>query len=120
MPSATQYLDRLRNLPEIQVLLRCAERCQIRFGLRGGILRNTVLGEVNSDNRTPSLYEFVDPFSDIDLIVEHEQDWAVLSRALTSSLPFAGFHRWEADTHEAVRVAADRYEAIPVDRLILW
>jgi hypothetical protein len=66
MLSPRQYIDRLLSFPEIQVLLRCAERCRLRFGLRGGILRNTLLGEGTLDNAGQSLYDLVDPFSDID------------------------------------------------------
>jgi hypothetical protein len=90
----------------------------MRFALRGGVLRNLVLQP--RETSLSSLYDLVDPFSDIDLVVEGESEWTQLAQGIAESIPFAGFHRWEAETEEAMRATSKRFGMIPADRLILW
>ncbi len=118
MPSPEQFTEHLLTIPEIRGLKACAERSRTRFAIRGGILRNLLLRFEESHHS--SLYDFVDPFSDIDLIVEQDSDWPHLAQAIAESIPFAGFHRWEVATEEAIRAAARRFGMIQVDRLVLW
>jgi len=67
-----------------------------------------------------SLYDLVDPFSDIDLVVETPSDWSSIAAAITESIPFALFHRWEAETEEVVRATSKRFHTIPANRLLAW
>jgi hypothetical protein len=119
MPTPQEFLDFVREMPEVRVLETCARRCGLRFGIRGGIVRSLVFS-FSPHSQNASVYDFVDAFSDIDVVVERESDWPLLEQAIISSLPFAGFHRWEVATHDEVQERAKSYVLFPLDRLILW
>ena len=120
MPTTTELIEFLRQVPDIRVLLTCANRCGVRFGLRGGIVRHLLFSFQQIDPNAISLYDFVDAFSDIDVVVERRSDWPILQQAVSSSLPFAGFHRWEVEILEKVLAIAKSYTVFPVDRIIIW
>jgi len=65
-------------------------------------------------------YEFVDPFSDIDLVVDNAAEWPPLAQAISESIPFAGFHRWEVLPTAAMHHTSKRFGLIPADRLVVW
>lgn len=67
-----------------------------------------------------SLFDFVNTFSNIDIITEDEEEWRILGQAIGSSLPFAGFHPWEAEQFSRAVELAGSYALFPIDRLILW
>ena len=108
------------SIPEIRVLQTCARRAGVRAGLRGGVVRNLLLTFDPGNDGEPSLYDFIDPFSDLDLVVEDPLDWPPLWEAIQSSLPFAGFHRWEAQPLARIQGAAERFGNIPIDRFLVW
>src|SRR5258708_1125884 len=98
MPTEQEFLEFVRNLPEMQVLQTCAQRSGVRFGIRGGIVRSLLFG-FDAHPLSPSLYDFFVSFSDIDVVVLSATDWPRLEQSIVASLPFAGFHRWEVATH---------------------
>ncbi len=118
MPTPEEFVGSLLELPLIRGLRSCAQRLGVRFALRGGILRNFLFAA----HRQPdvSLYDYVDPFSDIDLVVESKSDWPQLSQSIAESIPFAGFHHWEAQAERVVHETLPRFGIIPADRLLLW
>lgn len=120
MPTTTELVEFLRQVPDIRVLLTCANRCGCRFGLRGGIIRHLLFSFQQINPNAVSLYDLVDAFSDIDVVVERGSDWPILQEAISSSLPFAGFHRWEVETLEKVLAIAKSYTLFPVDRILVW
>jgi hypothetical protein len=109
--------ERVARLEEADTLLECSKRAQRRVGIRGGVIRNIVL-DVQRESR--SLLDYVDPFSDIDCVVDRREDWIPLSSALASSLPYAGFYRWEIQTLEYIRNRIRNYSAMPSERVITW
>lgn len=120
MPSYDQFVHQLLELPEVRGLQSCAQRLRVRFAIRGGVLRNLLFNYESLRSNGSSLYDLVDPFSDIDLVVETPSDWSSIAAAITESIPFASFHRWEAETEEAVRATSKRFHTIPADRLLAW
>lgn len=120
MPDIFTLVQSLPRIPELRALAGCAARARLKFALRGGVLRNLYIRFHEWENREPSLFEFVDALSDIDLIVINEGDWAQLQRMLVASIPFAGFHRWEARTLSWVEGVQSDFEMVPVDRFVLW
>jgi hypothetical protein len=120
LPELTEVLEFLPEVPEIRVLQTCAQRRRVRFGLYGGVVRNLLLTfhDWSQKNQEPSLYDLIDPFSDIDVLVDDAEDWSSAWEAIADSLPFAGFFRWEA---QLWNIASNSiFEMIPVDRFILW
>src|SRR5687767_4760903 len=120
MPKLAEIESFLLTLPEVNVLLTCARRQRIRFALAGGIVRNILLRFDDASGAGTSLYDFIDPFSDIDIVVENEADWMPLREAILGSVPYAGFYRWEPRPLAVVQGAANQYEMIPIDRFLLW
>jgi hypothetical protein len=99
----------------------CAHRLNLRFALRGGILRNHLLTLASNDRPAADFYDYLDPFSDIDLVLEDIEDWPRLAQLISQSLPFSGFHRWEVvsvgalyETSKAIRVNRPRQVAVVV------
>jgi hypothetical protein len=80
-------------------------------------VRNIIL---DTSRESRSLFDYVDPFSDIDCVVDRREDWISLSSALASSLPYAGFYRWEAQTLEYIKKQKRKYPALPSERVIVW
>jgi hypothetical protein len=83
----SELIDRINALAETPTLLECSRRAKRRLGPRGGLLRNLLLSEKIRE----SLYDYIDPFSDVDCVVEQQEDWPVLASSLASSLAYAGF-----------------------------
>jgi hypothetical protein len=92
----------------------------MRFALRGGVLRNYLFGFAAEKVAAKDFYEFVDPFSDVDLVVDSAGDWPQLAQAISESIPFAGFHHWEAQTTTDLHETSKRFTLIPADRLVVW
>jgi hypothetical protein len=92
----------------------------MRFAIRGGVLRNYLFGLAAENVTGRDFYEFVDPFSDIDLVVDSAAEWPPLAQAISESIPFAGFHRWEALPTAAMHQTSKRFALIPADRLVVW
>jgi hypothetical protein len=112
----SELIDRVRALEETPVLLECSRRAKRRFGLRGGLLRNLLL----SEEAKRSVFGYIDPFSDLDCVVEGQEDWPMLSSALASSLAYAGFYRWEVQTLQHIAASLRNYPSLPSERLIVW
>jgi len=62
----------LESLPEIRAVMRCASHFKVRVGICNGVLRNILLADPNTLVENPSLFDFVDPFGDIDLVFHDE------------------------------------------------
>jgi len=120
MPTLEQFTNSLLALPLIRALQTISARLGLRFALRGGVLRNFLLSSHRLQQAEASFYDYVDPFSNIDLALDDETDWPQLAQAIASSIPFAGFHHWEATSARAMTETSRRYATIPADRLILW
>jgi hypothetical protein len=120
MPTREQFTNGLLELPLVRALRTIAVRLGIRFALRGGVLRNFLFASYGTHLPKISFYDYVDPFSDIDMVVEDTSDWPKLAQAIGSSIPFAGFHHWEATSTRAMKESSKRYAMIPADRLLLW
>ena len=121
MPTTIELQDFLYEVPDVRVLLACAQRCGCRFGIRGGLIRHLLFSfDRVVKPEFVSLYDFVVTFSDIDIVVERESDWRVLEQAIAASLPFAGFHRWEVETLEKITGIGNSYVRFPIDKIIVW
>ena len=112
----SELIDRINALEETPVLLECSRRAKRRLGLRGGLLRNLLL----SEEARRSVFDYTDPFSDLDCVVERREDWPMLSSSLASSLAYAGFYRWESQTLQRITASLGNYPSLPSERLIVW
>ena len=65
-----------------------------------GVLRNHLFTLASSELLPAEFYDCVDPFSDIDLVLDDLEDWPRLAQAISESLPFSGFHRWDVVTSD--------------------
>jgi hypothetical protein len=92
----------------------------MRFALRGGVLRNHLLTLASGDQLPETFYDYVDPFSDIDLVLGQLEDWSPLAQAISESLPYSGFYRWEVMTQDALRITSSQFALIAPDRLLMW
>jgi hypothetical protein len=117
---ASTLLRLFESFSEMRALMRCANRLGITIGLRGGVIRNVLLAEGTVSGRYDSLYDFVDPFGDIDLVVTDDLKQSILAQALFAEVPFADCHFWEFQTAEAGEAAARREGSVAADRLVLW
>jgi hypothetical protein len=118
--NANGLLDTLQSFFEIRALLRCVERLGVRVGLCGGVLRNILIREGTVAERYDSLYDFVDPFGDIDIVLPEEVDGSVVIRALFAEIPFADCHVWDLQTTEDRRRTVSRAGGVAADGLIVW
>ena len=112
----SELIDRINALEETQLLVECSRRAKQRFGLRGGFLRNLLLFE----EARRSVFDYTDPFSDLDCVVERREDWPMLSSSLASSLAYAGFYRWEVQTLQHIVASLRNYPSLPSERLVVW
>jgi hypothetical protein len=112
----SELIDRINALVEKPMLLECSRRAKRRFGLRGGLLRNLLL----SEQIKRSLFDYIDPFSDLDCVVERQEDWPILASSLASSVAYAGFYRWEVQTLRRVFESLKTFPSLPSERLIVW
>jgi hypothetical protein len=120
MPTPVEFANSLLQLPLIRALRNISVRLGLRFALRGGVLRNFLFSYSGETSTEADFFEYVDPFSDIDLVVEDFSEWPQLAQAIASSIPFAGFHRWEVTSTRVMKQASKSYTMIPADRLLLW
>src|SRR5580704_921763 len=118
--NASTLLGLFESLPEMHALVQCASRLGVAIGLRGGVVRNMLLTEDAESGRYNSLYDFVDPFGDIDLVVTDDGKQSVLARALFAEVPFADCHFWDLQTAETGKAAAKREGAVAADALTVW
>lgn len=118
--NAATLRELFESLPEIQALMQCARRLGVAIGLRGGVVRNMLLTEGADSGRFDSLYDFVDPFGDIDLVVTDDAKESVLARALFAEVPFADCHFWDLQTVESGVAAAKREGSVAADALTVW
>jgi len=110
----------LQSLPEIRALMRCAHRYKVRVGLSGGVLRNILIADPNTIFDDRSLFDFVDPFGDIDLVFHGGTNDGVFIQALLSEIADADSHVWDPQTPEARKRIAKCPGAVAADRLIAW
>lgn len=111
-----ELIERITACEEASVLLECSKRAKRRFGLRGGLLRNLLLSEQGK----ASLFDSIDPFSNLHCVLERREDWPELSSTLASSLAYAGFYRWEVETLRRIDEDFRNYPTLPSERLIAW
>jgi len=120
MPSQDEFVKSLLQFPLVQSLSTCASRLRLRFALRGGVLRNHLLTLASGDQLPEAFYDYVDPFSDIDIVLDQLDDWSALAQAISESLPYSGFFRWEVISQDALRVTSKQFAWIAADRLLMW
>jgi hypothetical protein len=113
-------IEFLQSLPEIRALMRCADRFKVAVGLCGGVLRNMLIADPNRIGEEPSLFDFVDPFGDIDLVFQGEAADGVFLQALIGEIADADSHTWDPQTIDARKREAIRPGAVAADRLIAW
>jgi hypothetical protein len=100
-----------------RTLMECAERSRTRLGIRGGLTRNLLLGKFNAFE---DLLDAVDPFSDVDLVVEDRLDGMRVLNLIAASVPFAGFFRWELTTKEEVISWLKHHPHFASDESVIW
>ncbi len=120
MPSRDQFVGTLLEFPMVQGLRMCARRLKVRLALRGGVLRNHLFTLVSNDRPAAEFCDYIDPFSDIDLVLEGPADWPRVAQAISESLPFSGFHRWEVVARDALYETSKQFASIAPDRLLVW
>jgi hypothetical protein len=120
MPSQDEFVKTLLQFPLVQSLSTCARRLKLRFALRGGVLRNHLWTLASGDQLPDAFYDYVDPFSDVDLVLEQLDDWSPLAQAISESVPYSGFLRWEVIAEDALRVTSKQFGSIAADRLLMW
>jgi hypothetical protein len=113
-------IDLLQSLPEVRALMRCADRFKVAVGLCGGVLRNILIADPNATSEERSLFDFVDPFGDIDLVFQGEAEHGVFLQALISEIPDADSHVWDPQTIDARKRQAMHPGAVAADSLITW
>lgn len=122
----SEILAELSSFSESHVLLECARLSGLRFALRGGIVRSLIVASALGKNfpipsaYRESLFDLVDPFSDIDVVVDELVHWSRISTFIANALPLASYFRWEVSSLRQVTRLADTYERIPLDRFLLW
>jgi hypothetical protein len=117
---ASSLVALCESLPEIKQLLSCVRRLRVLVGLRGGVVRNLAMADQRGSGSYDSLYDFVDPFGDIDLVVMDDVKPAVISRVLSAEIPFADCHFWHLQTFEEAKALAEKERAVAADGLVIW
>jgi len=120
MPTQQEFTNSFLELPFARALRTISVRLGLRFALRGGVLRNFLFSLSSEQGSETSFYDYVDPFSAIQLVVEDTSDWPRLAEAIASSIPFAGFHQWEVTSTAAMKARSTGYSMMSVDRLLMW
>jgi hypothetical protein len=103
MPSRDQFVGSLLEFPLVQGLRMCARRLKLRFALRGGVLRNHLFTLASTDRPPADFYDYIDPFSDIDLVLEDLEEWPRLAQVISDLYRLRDFIvgkscRWELCT----------------------
>lgn len=106
----------LSKIREINALQFISDRTRTRFSIRGGVVRNILLGYEEWKEKDSSLFEFVDAFADIDLVIQDRSVWLILWQQITAIIPFAEFHRWEPTTSNRIKDEASQRMFHPIDR----
>jgi hypothetical protein len=106
------------GLEGVHDLVDVATRRKLRFGIRGGVLRNLLFGQAGQ--REANLFDFVDPFSDIDVVVERVDHIPLIRQEILSSLPFAGFVHWDFKVLDEIFRLRGTYPSMAAERIIAW
>lgn len=104
------------GIRELNALQFISDQTGMRFSIRGGVVRNILLGYEKWAGKYPSLFGFVDAFADIDLVIENWAAWAPLWQQIATMIPFAEFHRWEPTTGSSIKDPASQVLFHPIDR----
>lgn len=120
--STTNFIDQWSRLAGVNSILACADRMGIRIGVWGGCVRNFILDDraLSHGGRSLHFIDFVDPYSDIDCVIDRAEDWPLIAQSISASVAFAGYHRWEFQTLEEVLAGVGRYARIGAESLIIW
>ena len=120
--TTTSFVEQWSKLAGVSSLLACAERTGIRIGIWGGCVRNFILDDraVSQGGRSLHFIDFVDPYSDIDCVIERAEDWPLIAQSISASVVFASYHRWEFQTLEEVLSMAGHYARIGAESWIVW
>ncbi|MGB8479762.1 MAG: hypothetical protein WCE63_13150 [Acidobacteriaceae bacterium] len=100
-----------------RTLMECAERSQTRIGIRGGVTRNLLLGKIDEFH---DLLDAIDPFSDVDLVVDDHREGIRALKLIFASVPFASFFRWELMTKEDVTDWLKQHLHFASDESVIW
>ena len=116
------FIEQWTRLAGVSSLLACAERTGIRVGIWGGCVRNFVLDDrpISEGDRSLHFIDFVDPYSDIDCVIDRADDWPLIAQSISASVAFAGYHRWEFQTLEQALSSAGHYARIGAESFIVW
>ncbi len=96
--------DFWQALPEFQVLTQIAEDLHLDLRLRGSLARSLLEVGYRSAGEAPgSMFDFVQPFSDIDLVVPSTHDAHQVGSLIAAHLPQSRFFHWEIQTEEDVK-----------------
>ena len=120
--TARSFTQQWTQLAGVASLLSCAQRTGVRVGIWGGCVRNFVLDDrvIFDGDQSLHLMDFVDPFSDVDCVLDRAGDWPITIQSISASVAFAGFVRWEYQTREEVLSSADQYARIGAESFIVW
>lgn len=117
--SFTTFLNRF---PEWRVLSGIAKECRYGLGVRGGLIRGLLLSAVRAQDGEfcpgGDLTAVLGPFSDVDLIVEDEEDWARLQPSVLGLLPHFRFLSCHIGTWRSLRRWSPFFERVPPNRLV--
>jgi hypothetical protein len=106
MSQYPEHTGELFSIPDFEILADIAARAESPFAIRGGAARNLLARSFGEkEDRLPpltSISQLVDPFSDIDLVVDDPRDIAPLLLQVYSRLAVADFLRWEVKTRRQV------------------
>jgi hypothetical protein len=118
----SSFIEQWTRLAGISSLLLCAGRTGRRIGIWGGCVRNFVLDDRALSNGEQSIHfiDFIDPFSDIDCVIDQVEDWPLIAQAISESVAFAGYHRWEYRTISQVVSSVEDYAHIASESFIVW
>ena len=109
---SNEWLDRS---PEIGILRGVARAAGEPIRIRGGVPRNllarTIRREQSEGPEPAHLIDFVDPLSDIDIVVSTAEKVPFVLGLIFARIALAGFTRWEGKTAEQVRYF-EKHEAM--------
>jgi hypothetical protein len=116
------FIEQWTRLAGVSSLLACAQRTGIRVGIWGGCVRNFVLDDrpISEGDRSLHFIDFVDPYSDVDCVIDRADDWPLIAQSISASVAFAGYHRWEFQTLEQALSSAGHYARIGAESFIVW
>jgi hypothetical protein len=123
----TTFIEEWTKLSGVSSLLACADDAGIRIGVWGGLVRNFVLDDrplsiegQSLEDQSLHLIDFVDPNSDIDCVLDRVDDWHLIAQSISSSVAFAGYHRWEVQALDRITSSLNNYARIAAESLIVW